>query len=151
MGGFVADKSVPSIIAQLDSRFQGESLAEMVGLQKEFKIFSPRHTLASAAALLDLAPEGKDRRGWFLFLNGLKKVPSDVTRLNGHDRIVSALKKNLDAKSPMQVHFTSHPATSNPGVIVTLERPFSYSRTEYLTVSAPTGRAGGGKSKSKST
>ncbi|MBN9043755.1 MAG: hypothetical protein BGP05_15955 [Rhizobiales bacterium 62-47] len=148
MGGFVADKQVPSIIVQLDMRFQGEALTEMVGLQKEFKIFSGRHTLASAAALLDLAPGGKDRRGWFLFLNGLKKVPSDVARLNGHDRIISALKKNLEAKSPMQVHFTSHPASATPGVTVTLERPFSYSRTEFLTISAPTGRASGGKSKS---
>lgn len=149
MGGFVADKHVPSIIVQLDLRFQGDSLAEMVGLQKEFKIFSPHHSLASAAALLNLAPEGKDRRGWFLFLNGLKKVPSDMTKLNGHDRIVSALKKNLESKVPMQVHFTSHPASAIAGVTVALERPFSYTRTEYLTISAPTGRAGGGK-KSKS-
>jgi hypothetical protein len=67
--------------------------------------------------------------------------------MNGHDRIVSALRKNLGSKTPKQVHFTSHPASAIPGVTVTMDRPFSYTRTEYLTISAPTGRPGGAKRK----
>ncbi|MGB5905219.1 MAG: hypothetical protein WBF99_20215 [Xanthobacteraceae bacterium] len=149
MGGFVADKYVPFISVQLDLRFQGEALTEMVALQNEFNIFSQNHSLASAAALLNLAPpEAKDRRGWFRFLDGLKKVPSDVADMSGHDRIISVLKKNLKAKPPMQVHFTWHPAKSEHGVTVTTKPAFSFSSTEYITISVPTGRASGRKNKS---
>lgn len=142
MGGFVADKYVPFISVQLDLRFQDEALLEMIELQSEFKVFSQHHSLASVAALLNLAPpEARDRRGWFRFLDGLKKVPSDVADMSGHDRIVSVLKKNLEAKPPMQVHFTWHPAKSEPSVTVTTNPVFSFSKTEYITISVPTGRA----------
>jgi hypothetical protein len=120
----------------------------MIELQKEFKIFSRHHSLASAAALLNLAPpEAKDRRGWFRFLNGLKQVPSDLADMSGHDRIIAELKNNLETKAPMQVHFTWHPAKSEPGVIVTTGPAFSFSKTEYITISVPTGRAGNRKNK----
>jgi hypothetical protein len=149
MGGFVADKYVPFISVQLDLRFQDEALIEMIALQKEFKVFSQHHSLASAAALLNLAPpEAKDRRGWFRFLDDLKKVPSDMADMTGHDRIISALKKNLEGKTPMQVHFTWHPVQSEAGVTVTTEPAFSFSTTEYITISVPTGRARGRKNKS---
>ncbi len=143
MGGFVADKFVPFVSVQLDLRFQDDALAEMIELQKEFKVFSRHHSLASAAALLNLAPpEAKDRRGWFRFLDGLKKAPSDVAGITGHDRIVAALKRNLESEAPMPVHFTWHPASANAGVTVTTETPFSFSQTQFLTISAPTGRSG---------
>jgi len=141
MGGLVADAYVPVVQTQLNLRFApGEPLDEMVALQKEFAIFSPKHSLASASALLNIAPPvGKDRRGWYRFLNGLKRVKSDVARQNGHDRIVNVLKKNLESRKPKPVYFAWHPRSENSGVMVSLDAPLSFSKTEYLRISAPTG------------
>jgi hypothetical protein len=149
MGALVADKYVPYVSVQLNLRFQDDALSEMIELQKEFKVFSKQHSLVSAAALLNLAPpETKDRRGWYRFLEGLKKAPSDAADMNGHDRIISALKKNLESKSPMPVHFTWHPASENPGVTVSTGRALSFAKTEFMTISVPTGRPAGSKGKS---
>lgn len=142
MGGLVADANVQTIQTQLNLRFApGEALDEMVVLQKEFSIFSSKHSLASASALLNVAPPmGKDRRGWFRFLNGLKRVKSDVAKQNGHDRIVNVLKRNLESRKPKPVFFTWHARGENSGVMVSTDLALSFSKTEYLKISAPTGR-----------
>ena len=57
MGAFVADGYVPHVQEQVNSRFAlGDALTEMIGFQKEFKLFSPPHTLRSAMTLLNIAP-----------------------------------------------------------------------------------------------
>jgi hypothetical protein len=140
MGAFVHDQLVPVIQTALNLRFgPGDPLAEMVALQKEFGVFSSKHSLASAAALLNLAPQDeKQRRGWFRFLKKLKKVTSNQANVNGHDRIVSALATNLTAKKPMPVFFTYHPSSVDPGVKVDTGAPLSFSVVEYMIISAPT-------------
>jgi hypothetical protein len=141
MGQLVKDEVVPVIQAELNRRFaSGDPIAEMVALQKEFGIFAPKHTLTSAARLLDLMPQdAKDRRGWLRFLGNLKRVRSDVSGQNGHDRIRSALKANLEAKAPKPVFFSWHPASQDPRVTVTTDAAFSFSSRRYLIVSAPLG------------
>ena len=148
MGAFVQDQLVPVIQTELNLRFgPGDPLAEMVALQKEFGVFSSKHSLASAAALLNLAPrDEKQRRGWFRFLKKLKKVSSNEASVSGHDRIISALAKNLAAKKPMPVFFTWHPSSVESGVKVDIGAPLSFSAVEYVIISVPTIPAKGGAS-----
>src|SRR5258707_918080 len=112
MGAFVADGYVPHVQDQLNSRFAvGEALTEMVGFQKEFKLFSSPHTLKSAFTLLNIAPVGEsDRNGFLRYLDQLKKTGADVdgkpTKLSGHDQIVASLRENLESARPLPVFFT---------------------------------------------
>lgn len=139
MGMLVADKIVPVIQAELNLRFaSGDPLKEMVALHKEFGVFSNKHSLVSAAALLSLAPQdAKERRGWFRFLGNLKRVSSDAGGQNGHDRVIAAIKSNLESKSPKPMFFTWHPSKQNPGVTVVTDAAFSFSSRKYVIVSAP--------------
>ncbi len=143
MGMLVADKLVPVIQSELNLRFaSGDPLKEMIALHKEFGIFSENHSLVSAAALLNIAPQdAKERRGWFKFLGNLKRVSSDAKGQNGHDRIVSAIKSNLESKGAKPVFFTWHPSTQNPGVTVVTDAAFSFSSRKYLIVSAPVAKS----------
>ena len=90
MGAFVADGYVPHVQEQLNSRFAvGDALTEMIGFQKEFKLFSSPHTLRSAFTLLNIAPVGeKDREGFLRYLQALMKTKADVngkpSNLSGH-------------------------------------------------------------------
>ena len=46
MGAFVADIAVPDVQTELNNRFApGHPLEEMIAIQKEFDIFSHRHSL----------------------------------------------------------------------------------------------------------
>ncbi len=143
MGMLVADKVVSVIQAELNLRFaSGDPLKEMVALHKEFGVFSDKHSLMSAAALLNIAPQDSDdRRGWFKFLGNLKRVSSDVQSQNGHDRIIAAIKSNLESKSPKPMFFTWHPSTQTSGVTVTTDAAFSFSSRKYVIVSAPVGKS----------
>jgi SAM-dependent methyltransferase len=139
MGLFLDHRGASPMQTELNLRFApGEALAEMIALQKEFNIFSPQHSLASAVSLLNIAPpEAKDRREWFKFLGNLKRVKSDVAGTSGHDRVVSAIKENLEARSPKPVFFKWHPKSEDSGVHVTVETEFVFSNVQYLTISAP--------------
>jgi hypothetical protein len=148
MGGLVADRYVPDVLHQLNSRLIAEALDEMVQFQKEFKVFSPQHTLVMSFGLLNIAPVGEeDRKGFFRFLNLLKKTGASVdgkaSRLNGHDQIVASLRDNLESSKPLSVHFTWHPAEHPKGVVkVTAgDRVLSFSPMVFLTISLPTIRA----------
>ena len=80
MGGLVADGYVPHVQEQLNSRFIGEALDEMVQFQKEFEVFSPQHTLQMSFGLLNIAPVGEaDRRGFFRYLKLLKGTLASST------------------------------------------------------------------------
>jgi hypothetical protein len=121
MGMLVADKLVPVIQSELNLRFaSGDPLKEMIALHKEFGIFSESHSLVSAAALLNIAPQdAKERRGWFKFLRN----------------------SNLESKGAKPVFFTWHPSTQNPGVTVVTDAAFSFSSRKYLIVSAPVAKS----------
>jgi hypothetical protein len=145
MGALVADGYVPHVQDQLNSRFTpGEALKEMIGFQKEFKLFSPDHSLRSSFTLLNIAPvEEKDREGFLTYLDRLTKVASQVngqpSTKTGHDQIVASLQENLESTRPLPVYFTYHPSGSKPRtVFVTFDTPLSFSATEYLTISVPT-------------
>ena len=75
MGALVADGYVPHVQEQLNSRFIGEALEEMIGFQKEFKLFSQQHSLISSFTMLNIAPVGeKDRDGFLTYLKQLRKT-----------------------------------------------------------------------------
>jgi hypothetical protein len=156
MGALVADGYVPNVQEQLNRRFVGEALTEMVGFQKEFKLFSPDHSLQSSLTLLGVAPvEDRDREGFFKYVKLLKKQGSRVndqpSNKNGHDQIVASLQENLESNKPMPVFFDYHPSGGKKGeVLITFSAAFSFSRTTFLTISVPTidvSRAKAGKRK----
>ena len=145
MGAFVADGYVPHVQDQVNSRFAlGDALTEMIGFQTEFKLFSPPHTLRSAMTLLNIAPVGeKDREGFLKYVHSLKKTKADVSgkpsNLNGHDQILYSLRENLEGPRPLPVYFDYHPAESPKGIVhVAIDRPFTFSGKNYLTISVPT-------------
>ena len=148
MGAFVADGYVPHVQEQLNSRFAtGDALTEMIGFQKEFRLFSSPHTLKSAFTLLNIAPVGeKDREGFLKYLQMLMKTKADVngkpSNLSGHDQILASLKENLECPRPLPVYFDWHPAETPKGIVhVTVEQPFTFSGKNYLNISVPTVRA----------
>jgi len=149
MGAFVPDGYVPHVQDQINSRFAvGDALKEMIGFQKEFKLFALNHSLRSSFTLLNIAPVGeKDREGFLKYLEMLKKTGAKVnekpTRYNGHDQIIVTLKQNLESKTPLPVFFTWHPGESPTGqVLVTIREAFVFSSTNYLTIDVPTVKAG---------
>jgi hypothetical protein len=136
MGGLVADGYVPHVQEQLNSRFIGEALDEMVQFQKEFKVFSPPHTLQMSFGLLNIAPVGEaDRRGFFRYLKLLKGTLASVD-----GKIVASLQENLESSRPMPVFFTWHPGERPKGVVLITsgDRVLSFSSKGFLTISVPT-------------
>src|SRR5262245_49292932 len=99
MGGFVRDTTTRDVLHLWNRRFRNDgSLQEMVEIQKEFGVFSPKHSLRQAFQVLNIVPaEADERRGWFVFLDRLKSYASDQEGVNGHDRIVGAYKENLES------------------------------------------------------
>lgn len=156
MGAFVPDGYVPHVQEQLNSRFAvGDALYEMIGFQKEFKLFSAPHTLRSAFTLLNIAPVGeKDREGFLKYLRVLMKTKAIVdekpSTLSGHDQILASLRQNLESAKPLPVYFTWHPGESPKGVVkITSGEPYSFSGKTYLTISVPTVKQARPKGKRK--
>jgi hypothetical protein len=56
MGIAINDSTTLDILVQLNKRFEPEGLTEMIALQKEFQIFSAKHSLQSSFALLGIVP-----------------------------------------------------------------------------------------------
>ena len=146
MGGFMPEKFVPPMQTEINLRFaQGDPLDEMVALHNEFGLYSGEHNLASLAALLGIRPrDSKEQMGWTGFLDYLKDINSDVPNVNAHDRIIVAIRENLEAEVPNPIFFTWHPASVSGRLMVTLEPAFSFSATTYLIISVPTQVANGG-------
>jgi hypothetical protein len=136
MGALVNDPNVPQAQVVLNSRFApGDPLREMIAIQKEFDVFSLKHSLAHVSSLLNIAPpEAKDRRGWFKFCTYLKSVPSDKKGMSAHDRIITAVRENLASARPLPVFFTWHPGNK---LEVSKGFALSFSKTQYLIISAP--------------
>ena len=146
MGGLVADGYVPDVQQQINSRFIGEALVEMVAFQKEFEVFSPQHTLQMSLGLLNIAPVGQsDRRGFFKYLKlltgTLASVDGKISRKNGAAQIITSLQDNLKAGSKaMPVFFDYHPGEQPKGVVIITKgvRSLSFSSKMFLEISVPT-------------
>ncbi|HWK43636.1 MAG TPA: hypothetical protein VNT30_02860 [Stellaceae bacterium] len=141
MGNLVPDHYVPGLLQDLNLRFSpGDSLNEMIALQKEFKIFAKGHSLQKSFALLNIGPleNWQVRRGWNKYLDILKKLPSDKTGESAHDRLVSLLKAHLSLPDPLPIYFISHSTAINPGLTVQdVALAIAYSAQSYLTISLP--------------
>jgi len=142
MGLAISDITTADMIFQLNSRFAfGPPLNEMVGIQKEFKIFSDKYSLRQAFLLLHIVPaDFKERRLWLEFLDRLKtNYISDLDGVSGHDRIRGAYKENLESKTPpLPIYTTTHLADEDRRVRVSKGRPIIYERLTYLIISIPT-------------
>jgi hypothetical protein len=140
MGFFIEDGTTLDVLTQLNTRFgPGEALTEMVGLQREFQLFALNHSLRKTFSALHIVPaDSSERARWFKFLERLRGYKSDVDKMNGHDRIISAIKDGLEAKTPVPIFFGYHPAHQDPRVTVTRSQPLTFSRETYILISIPT-------------
>ena len=141
MGGFVFDGTVLSAVHLLNERFgPGDPIVEMAALQREFGIFKQGSSLRSAAALLNVAPSHpQERQAWLGFLDReLGGYPSDVANINGHDRVVDAIRENLESAQPLPMHFAMHLQRDDPRVTVTHGTPLAiYKQQIFVIISAP--------------
>ena len=139
MGAMIKDSTTLDILVQLNKRFDPDALAEMVELQKEFKIFSAEHSLQQSFALLGIVPaDWSERKRWYRFLDFLKTYPSDLPDVNGHDRVVKAFKDSLEAKQPLPVSIRCHAASEDPRVTLAHGNPVIFSLDTHAIVSIPT-------------
>ncbi|MDO8388226.1 MAG: hypothetical protein Q7T13_17755 [Polaromonas sp.] len=123
-----------------ESHFGG--IDEMVALQKEFKIFKKGRSFRTSCAVLNLGARNNEvKNRWQALLGNLAKHDSNVKGQNGDAAIVAAIMKNLAAKTPLPVFFTSHDmrgAKENSEVKITANtRPIHYLEQDYLSISLP--------------
>lgn len=152
MGFFMKhnDILIGSMLDQLNLRFappQGKEktyggIEEMAALQKEFEIFKKGRPFAKSVAVLNLAAYNNDAKNhWHDLLGNLHEHKSNRGKLNGDEAIVDALVKNLKAKDPLPVYFTSHDmrkGEKNKKVLVSDKgRPVFYIERDYLVISLP--------------
>jgi hypothetical protein len=138
MGGLIKDSTTLDILVQLNRRFDNDALPEMVALQKEFGVFSSKHSLQQSFALLGIVPaDWSERTRWYKFLEHLKTYPSDI-KLNGHDRVVKAFKDGLETAKPIPIMIQCHSAAEDPRVTVSEGRPIVFSLQTHSIISIPT-------------
>jgi hypothetical protein len=143
MGDFLKDRTTQDIITQLNARFDSGALAEMVELQREFEIFSTRRSLRQSFALLGIVPADRlERLRWYKFLDFLKTYPSDLDKVNGHDRILRAYQGGLEGKKPMPVSIVCHSSKDDKRVMVSEGPPTVFSPETHVVISIPTTPAG---------
>lgn len=139
MGDFINDTTTSDILVQMSRRFDAEHLAEMIALQKEFKVFSPKHTLRQSFALLGIVPaDVSERQGWYRFLDSLKIYKSDAPNVNGQDRMVKAIQRNLESKTPLPMAMICHAASDDLQLKVSQGKPYVFSSDEHIVISIPT-------------
>jgi hypothetical protein len=139
MGSMIKDSTTLEILVQLNKRFDAESLPEMVELQKEFEVFSKKHSLQQSFALLGIVPtDWSERKRWYKFLEYLKTYPSDLPEVSGHDRVIKAFKDGLEVEKPIPISIKCHSAAEDPRVTVANGRPVVFTLETHLIVSIPT-------------
>jgi hypothetical protein len=139
MGSHIKDSTTLDVLVQLNKRFVGDALPEMVALQQEFGVFSSGHSLQQSFALLGIVPsDWSERRRWYYFLERLKTYPSDLAEVNGHDRVVKAFKDGLETERQMPMVIQCHAAADDPRVTVTEGRPIVFSLETHTIISIPT-------------
>lgn len=152
MGFFMKhnDILIGSMLDRLNLRFappQGKEMTyggieEMVALQKEFKIFKKGRPFATSVAVLNLNAHNNDAKNhWQELLGNLSRHKSNKGKLNGDQAIVDSLVRNLAARKPLPVYFTSHDmrlSEENKKVLITDKgRPVFYIERDYLVISLP--------------
>ena len=152
MGFFMKhnDILIGSMLDQLNLRFappQGKEkthggIEEMAALQKEFQIFKKGRPFARSVAVLNLAAYNNDAKNhWHDLLGSLERHKSNRGQLNGDEAIVDVLVKNLKARNPLPVYFTSHDMRqgeeSKKVLITDKGRPVFYIERDYLVISLP--------------
>jgi len=153
MGFFMKehDVHVESLLGELNVRFGPTpskkshfgGIAEMVELQKEFKIFKRGRSFRTSVAVLNIGATNAEARNRMLeYFGNLSKHESNVAGQNGDAAVVNAIVKNLASKNPLPVYFTYHDmraAKGNTRVLITdKSRPIPYFQHDYLTISIPT-------------
>jgi len=140
MGAMIEDNTTYEILVLLNTRLgPGDAIVEMVSLQKEFRVFSPKHSLRESFSLLNIVPADRsEKRRWLKFLDHLKTYKSDKDGMNGHDRIVSAIRSNLQSAQPLPICFKCHSAKTDPRVTVSKGTPLIFSEDEYVVIGIPT-------------
>ena len=150
MGEIVGDHDIyiASLLELLNIRFAPSErgyedvsgIAEMAALQKKFTIFSEAHSFRESVAVLGLAGHWNWvlKQRWYRLLDFLSECPSDRPGQNGNQRIVAALKANLESEKPKPVHFTAHLSSDNPAVLIKDdEQAIFYMKSRFLTISLP--------------
>ena len=138
MGRAINDSTTSDILAKLNQRFEPDQLEEMVSLQKEFKIFSNKHSLRQSFALLGIVPDDKpERPRWFAFLDKLHTYKSDLAGVKGDDQVINALAGAFEATKPSPVFFRVHLASEDDRITVTRGKPVLFSHVEYSVISIP--------------
>lgn len=152
MGYFMKehDVYVGTMLDELNVRFappQGKEthfggIEEMAALQKEFKIFKKGRPFTTSLKVLNIGAFNNDvKNRWHAYLGTLSRYSSNKAGQDGDVAIVNTLVKNLAAKNPMPVHFTSHDmrgGKDNERVIITDKaRPLFYLEVDYITISLP--------------
>jgi hypothetical protein len=141
MGEFVKrPQTTGEVLHNLNKRFApGESLQEMVQLQKEFQVFSSKYSLQQSHRLLSVGPaDHSERPGVYRALERLKRLPSDLDGVNGHDRIIKARQENLESNAPLPMFTKTHKGSDDKRVVVTRGKPIPHEDQEYLIISTPT-------------
>lgn len=139
MGALVEIQSVPDVQNELNQRFaEGDALREIAALHKEFEIFAAGRDLVSIVQLLGLEPrDTTQRKGWFAFLDGLKTIKSDMAGVTAHDRVIMAIKEDLERGAPLPVFFTWHPSDVSTALAVTEEPAYFFADAIYMVISCP--------------
>lgn len=152
MGWFMKEHDIyiGSMLDELNLRFapsQGKDthnggIEELVALQKEFKIFKKGRSFKTSVMALNLGARNNEvKNRWYDLIGALSKHDSNRPKQNGDVAIVNALIKNLAAKAPLPVYFTSHDMSGekeNAQVkIIDKSRPVHYLEQDYLTISLP--------------
>ena len=141
MGAIVKQQRTPGeVLHNMNSRFApGVPLQEMIQIQKEFQVFSPKNSLQQAYRLLNVGPSDHSERPlYYRYLERLKQVPSDIAGMNGHDRIIKARQDNLEGSSPLPMYNMTHVGKVDRRVTVTRGKPIPHEDQEYLIISTPT-------------
>jgi hypothetical protein len=141
MGNVVKRQKTPhEVLHHMNSRFApGEPLQEMVQVQKEFQVFSSKNSLQQSYRLLNVGPSDyTERPGYNRYLERLRRVPSDVANVSGHDRIIQARQQNLESSAPLPMFNKTHRSEDDKRVTVTRGKPVPHEDQEYMIISTPT-------------
>ena len=140
MGQMIQDRTTTSVLHQMNTRFAaGDAITEMGALHKQFGVFAQTASLKDTFNLLDIAPDdAAERMRWFKFLDEeLRKYPSDIAGMDGHDRVVKAYQDNLNSANPLPVYTTTHLMDTDNRVLVTQDKPVTHIPVDHIVISIP--------------
>ena len=140
MGQMIQDRTTTSVLHQMNTRFAaGDAITEMGALHKQFEVFAQTASLKDTFNLLDIAPDdAAERMRWFKFLDEeLRKYPSDIAGMDGHDRVVKAYQDNLNSANPLPVYTTTHLMDTDNRVLVTQDKPVTHIPVDHIVISIP--------------